>query len=39
MTNEEFEKVIEETIESLPEEIKSRIDNVVFHRSGLSKRR
>jgi len=30
MTNEEFEKVIEETIESLPEEIKSRIDNVVF---------
>lgn len=30
MTFEEFEKIIEETIENLPDEIKQKLDNVVF---------
>jgi len=30
MTPEEFEKIIEETIENLPDEIKQKLDNVVF---------
>lgn len=30
MTLEEFEKIIEETIENLPDEIKQKLDNVVF---------
>ncbi|CUS97933.1 metallopeptidase family protein [Candidatus Chrysopegis kryptomonas] len=30
MKREEFEKIVEETIESLPEEIKQKLDNVVF---------
>ncbi|MCS7229030.1 MAG: metallopeptidase family protein [Candidatus Kryptonium sp.] len=30
MTIDEFEKIIEETIESLPQQIKQKLDNVVF---------
>ncbi len=30
MTKEDFEKIVEDTIESLPEEIKQKLDNVVF---------
>ncbi len=30
MTLEEFERIVEETIENLPDEIKQRFDNVVF---------